>query len=197
MLTVFAAHFLTRDERLTSARVTGALFGLLAVVTMIGPQIHAEGLDANDLASLGILPAAFGCGVASIYGRRFRSMCVAPIAVVTGQVTASSFIVVPIALLAERSWTLSEPGIPAILAIAALASISTAPAYILHLRILSGAGATNTVLVTLLAPATSFLLGALLQNEWLASRHFLGVLLIARGLAFIDGRLLRALRFGR
>jgi drug/metabolite transporter (DMT)-like permease len=197
LFTVFAAHFLTRDGRLTPALVTGALFGLLGVVTMIGPQVLAEGSDASHLASLAILTAGFSYGVASIYSRRFRSMGVAPIAVATGQVTASSFVLVPIALLADRTWTLSAPGIPAILAVVAPASIATVLAYILHFRTLPGAGATRAVLVTLLAPATSIPLGALLLNDRLAPRHFLGLLLIALGPEFIDGRLLRALRLVR
>jgi drug/metabolite transporter (DMT)-like permease len=79
--------------------------------------------------------------------------------------------------------------------ILALACISTALAYILYFRILSGAGATNVVLVTLLAPATSILLGALFLGERLAARHFFGLLLIALGLALIDGRVFRLLRW--
>ena len=49
------------------------------------------------------------------------------------------------------------------------------------------------MLVTLLAPATSIMLGAAILGERLAARHFLGLALIALGLAFIDGRLPRAL----
>ena len=74
-----------------------------------------------------------------------------------------------------------------------VASLSTALAYIVYFRILAGAGATNVVLVTLLAPATSILLGAAILGERLAPRHFVGLALIAIGLAFIDGRLPSAL----
>ncbi|MBV8594074.1 MAG: EamA family transporter [Caulobacteraceae bacterium] len=58
---------------------------------------------------------------------------------------------------------------------------------------LAGAGATNVQLVTLLVPATSVALGALVLGERLVARQFLGYALIAAGLAFIDGRLPRAL----
>jgi drug/metabolite transporter (DMT)-like permease len=75
----------------------------------------------------------------------------------------------------------------------AIAAFSTALAYIIVFRILAGAGATNVVLVTLLVPATSVILGALFLNERLLTRQFLGFALIALGLAFIDGRLPRAL----
>jgi drug/metabolite transporter (DMT)-like permease len=53
------------------------------------------------------------------------------------------------------------------------------------------------VLVTLLAPVSSILLGAVVLHERLEPRHFVGLALIAVGLACIDGRLLRALRVAR
>ena len=75
----------------------------------------------------------------------------------------------------------------------AIAALCTALAYVVYFRILSGAGATNVLLVTLLVPATSVILGALILHERLIARQFLGFALIAIGLAFIDGRLPRAL----
>ena len=78
----------------------------------------------------------------------------------------------------------------------AIAALCTALAYVVYFRILSGAGATNVLLVTLLAPATSVILGALFLHERLLARQFIGFAIIAIGLAFIDGRLPRALRDG-
>jgi drug/metabolite transporter (DMT)-like permease len=50
------------------------------------------------------------------------------------------------------------------------------------------------LLVTLLVPPVAILLGALFLNEHLAPQDFLGLGLIALGLAAIDGRLFRILR---
>jgi drug/metabolite transporter (DMT)-like permease len=75
----------------------------------------------------------------------------------------------------------------------AIAALSTALAYVIYFRILSGAGATNVLLVTLMVPATAVVMGALFLHERLLARQFLGFALIAIGLAFIDGRLPRAL----
>jgi drug/metabolite transporter (DMT)-like permease len=188
LFTVFAAHVLTRDEIMTPMRLAGALCGLVGVAAMIGPQVLAEGFGANVAAELAILAAAASYAIGSIYGRRFRAMRVAPIAIAAGQATAASAMLIPIALLVDRPWSLPPPGTDAIAAVVALASVSTALAYILYFRILAGAGATNVVLVTLLVPVSSILLGALFLQERLAARHFVGLLLIALGLAFIDGR---------
>ena len=56
-----------------------------------------------------------------------------------------------------------------------IGALSTALAYVVYFRILAGAGATNVVLVTLLAPATSILLGAVVLGERLAARDFVGL----------------------
>jgi len=76
-------------------------------------------------------------------------------------------------------------------------ALCTALAYVVYFRILSGAGATNVLLVTLVAPATLVVLGALFLHERVLARQFLGFGIIALGLAFIDGRLPRALFGGR
>src|SRR5271163_1724234 len=116
-----------------------------------------------------------------------------PIDVATGQVTASSLMLLPLALLVDRPWNLPAPSLAVIAAVVAIAALSTALAYIVYFRILAGAGATNVVLVTLLAPASSILLGALFLGERLAPRHFLGLAIIAIGLGLIDGRLARTI----
>jgi drug/metabolite transporter (DMT)-like permease len=196
LFTVLAGHFLSADDRMTPPRLAGALCGLLGVAVMIGPQL-VDGLGSGVLAELAILGAAVSYAFASLFGRRFRRLGIDPIATATGQVTASSLMLVPIALIVDRPWTLPMPGAATIAAIAAIASLSTALAYILYFRILAGAGATNVVLVTLLAPASSILLGAIFLHEHLEIRHFLGLALIGLGLACIDGRLLKVFRLAK
>jgi drug/metabolite transporter (DMT)-like permease len=192
LFTVIVGHFLTSDERLTPLRVTGAVCGLAGVAGMIGPQLVA-GLGGGVTAELAILGAAVSYAFASVFGRRFRRLGINPIATATGQVTASSLMLIPIALLVDRPWTLPVPAPETLAAIAGLAALSTAFAYILYFRILAGAGATNVVLVTLLAPVSSIALGALVLHEHLEARHFIGLALIGLGLACIDGRPLRVL----
>ncbi len=192
VITVIAAHFLTLSERMRARKLAGALSGLLGVAWMIGPDL-AQGLADHVAAEFAALAAALSYALASIFARRFRGLGLAPIEVAAGQVAASSLMLAPLALAIDRPWGLPTPSLAAIGAVVAIASLSTALAYIVYFRILAGAGATNVVLVTLLAPATSILLGAAFLGERLAARHFAGLALIAVGLAFIDGRLPSAL----
>jgi drug/metabolite transporter (DMT)-like permease len=63
----------------------------------------------------------------------------------------------------------------------------------MYFRLIDSAGATNALLVTLLVPPVAILLGAVFLGESLAVQDFLGLGLIAVGLAAIDGRVLSAI----
>ncbi len=192
LLTMIAAHFLTTSEKMTAMKLFGGLLGFAGVAAMIGFDVFS-GADGNLLAEFACLAAAAFYALASIFGRRFRAMGLKPIDVATGQLTGSSLVLLPLAGLIDMPWRLPFPSLTTIAALLAFAWLSTALAYVVYFRILSGAGATNVVLVTVLAPATTIVLGAVALGEHLAWRDFFGLALIALGLAFVDGRLPRRL----
>ncbi len=191
LFTVLVAHVATRDERLTASRLLGVLVGVAGVAIMIGPGAFAGGGGAT-LAKIAVLGAALSYAFASIWGRRFRGL--PPTITAAGQLTASAVVMAPLALLADRPWTLAMPSGRVLWAIAALALISTAAGYLLYFAVLARAGATNVSLVTLLIPPSALLLGALFLAEQFAPRDLAGLICIAAGLAAIDGRLPRRLR---
>jgi drug/metabolite transporter (DMT)-like permease len=187
LFTVLLAHFLTRDERITPSRLAGLALGIAGVVVMIGPAA-LRGLGVHLLAQIAVLGAALSYAFAGIYGRRFRGQ--PPLVTAAGQVSASTLMMLPIALLLDRPWTGPLPSVPAWAAILGIAILGTALAYILYFRILAAAGATNLLLVTFLIPVSAVLLGAAILGERLDPEHFSGMTLIGLGLAAIDGRLL-------
>mgnify|MGYP001767165743 CR=1 FL=1 len=187
LFTVVVAHFLTRDERLSASRLGGVLFGLAGVALMIGPELLA-GLGTDVLAQFAVLGAAICYAFAGVFGRRFHDRGVAPLVTAAGQVTASSVLLLPVAVVVDRPWTLPMPGLEVWLAMLGLALFSTALAYILYFRVLASAGATNLMLVTLLIPVSAVLLGTSVLGERLEAKHFAGMALIGLGLAAIDGR---------
>jgi len=187
---VIVAHLLTDDEKLTVNRFAGVVVGFLGVAMMIGPAA-LSGLGSNLVAQLAVLGAALSYSLAGVFARRFKRMGVAPIVTATGQVSAASIMLVPLSLLVDHPWTLTMPGLDVWAAIVGIALVSTALAYVLFFRILETAGVTNLMLVTFLIPVSAILLGAMFLGETLEPKHFLGMTLIAAGLAAIDGRLLR------
>ncbi|GAB4305790.1 MAG: DMT family transporter [Roseovarius sp.] len=190
LFTVLVAGLLLDDEAFSARKLLGATIGLCGVSLMIGIDA-LSGLGTGILAQLAILAAALSYALAGVFGRRFRRMGIAPLMTATGQVTASAILLFPAALLVDRPWTLAMPSAAAWAAIAGLAILSTAVAYILYFRILARAGATNLLLVTLLVPVSAIALGHLFLGERLGWAHAAGMTLIAVGLAAIDGRLLR------
>ena len=186
LFTVLLAHCFTRDERLTSAKIAGMLFGLGGVAVLIGPEALG-GARGHLLAQLAMLGAAISYACAGIYGRRFSGT--PPLATATGQVTASSLTLLPLALLVDRPWLFPLPGARAWGAMVGLAVLCTALAYVIYFRVLASAGASNLLLVTLLMPVNAVLLGVTLLGEDIEPRQATGMALIAAGLAVIDGRL--------
>ena len=191
--TVLLAHYLTSDEKLAANRVLGILVGLIGVVVIIGPEVLA-GIGSDALAQFAVLAAAVAYAFAGIYGRRFRSLGVTPLATATGQVTASTLMLLPIVLFVDQPWTIAMPGLQTWAAILGIAALSTALGYILYFRILASAGATNLLLVTFLIPVSAIILGSLVLGEILETKHFIGMALIGLGLICIDGRLLAKFR---
>lgn len=190
---VVVAHLLTADEKMTGNRLLGVLVGFAGVAYMIGFDALRD-LGTNVLAQLAVLGAALSYSFAGIYGRRFRRMGMAPLLPAAGQVTASSVLMLPIALVVDQPWTFAAPSAEAWMALLGLALLSTAVAYVLFFRILATAGATNLMLVTFLIPVSAILLGAAILGEQLQAKHLIGMAMIAIGLAAIDGRVFARVR---
>jgi drug/metabolite transporter (DMT)-like permease len=185
IFTVLVAHFATRDEKLTGAKIVGVAAGLIGVIVMLGPSLLGE-IGTNVWAQLACLLAALSYAFAGVYGRRLASR--PAVVVATGQLVAGTIMLAPLAALVDRPWTLAMPSGRAIAALLALAALSTALAYVIYFRILARAGATNLLLVTFLIPVSAILLGTLVLGERLAPQHVAGMAVVAIGLAAIDGR---------
>lgn len=190
LFTVLLAHFFTRDERITPGRLAGVTLGMAGVVVMVGLDA-LRGLGLHFLAQIAVLIAALSYAIAGVYGRRFDGQ--PPLITAAGMLSASTLMMLPIALVIDQPWSGPPPGLTIWAAIIGLAVLSTALAYIIYFRILASAGATNLLLVTFLSPVTAILAGGALLGERLAPEHFLGMALIGLGLAAIDGRPVRRL----
>jgi drug/metabolite transporter (DMT)-like permease len=145
---VILAHFLTKEERLTTNRMSGVLVGWVGVTVLIGiDSLRNFGIEM--LGQFAVLGAAFSYACAAIYGRRFKGL--SPLVVATGMLCGSTIMMTPMALFIDQPWHLS-PSDYTMIALFGLAAISTSLAYIIYFRILATAGPTNLLLVTLLIP---------------------------------------------
>lgn len=189
IFTVIVAHWFG-DERLTAAKILGVALGFLGVALLMAPQLTS--VRGNVIAISASLAAALLYAFAGIYGRRFRAL--PPLTVAAGQVTASTLILLPLALCFDRPWLLPAPHPTTIAALVGLALLCTAWAYQIYFRLLASAGATNLLLVTVLSPVSAVILGALFLSESIGWAALTGLATIGIGLAAIDGRPLHFLR---
>jgi drug/metabolite transporter (DMT)-like permease len=190
LFTVLVAHRMTEDERITPARLAGLVAGLAGVAVLIGPRVLLT-LGADLIAQLAVLGAAISYAWAGVYARRVVGHGIPLLTLATWQISFAALAMVPLALVADRPWTLAPPGIGTWLSVAALVLSSTVVAYMLYFRILATAGATNLLLVNFLVPVSAILLGVAVLGDVLLARHYAGMALIALGLACLDGRLWR------
>lgn len=186
--TLIVANALTSDEKLSWNRVAGILLGVAGTAVMIGPGLIA-GLGGPVWAKFALIGASLSYAFALIVARRFKG--VPPAVVATGQLTASTAMMLPVVLFMHGTVGLFDASAPVWTAVLALALVSTAFAYILYFNVIASAGATNASLVTLIVPASAILLGTVFLGERLDLFELAGMALIAFGLITIDGRLLR------
>ena len=187
--TLLIANALTSDEKLSWNKLAGIVLGIAGTAVMIGPGLVA-GLGGPVWAKFALIGASVSYAVALMVARRFRGVP-APV-IATGQLTASTVIMIPVVLLTLGPAGLFAASAPVWTAVFALALLSTAFAYILYFNLVASAGATNASLVTLIVPASAILLGVTFLGERLELYEMGGMVLIALGLVTIDGRM-----FGR
>ena len=191
ILGVAVAALVFADEKMTLRKGLGVALGFAGVTTAIG----LANLRALDLTSMGQL-AIIGSSLSYAFTGAFARVAmrgVSPLVASAGMLTGGSVIMLPLAYLTEGTPTFDyAPQTWA--ALAYLAFVASALAYLVYYTVLAEAGAGNTGLVTLMVAPVAIVLGAVVYGEELALRAYAGFVLLAAGLLVIDGRVLRALK---
>ena len=186
VFTVLAIRAAGRSGRLGLHRWAGVALGFVGVLALVGPGTLAGGDALGTLACIG---GAMSYAAGALFMPSLRSL--PPLVIVTAQLIASTALLALPELLLDRPWTLPMPSGSAWGALLGLALLSTAFGYLLFFRLVASAGPSNAMLVTYLVPVTALALGALVLGEAITGRAMGGALLIALGLAMLDGRWLR------
>lgn len=188
MFAAVVAGLVLKDERLTLNKALGAALGLGGVVSIIGPSALSD-LDLTSLAQLAVLAATVSYAFAGVWGRVALSG-LPPLVNAFGMLVGSTILMIPVVLLLEGipAYDVSRPVWSSLVA---MATLSTALAYMLYFSILAMAGAANLLLVTLLIPAFAIGLGVAFLNERMEPSAWIGFAVIAFGFAVTDGRLFR------
>ena len=177
-------HFLLPGERLTPWRLGGFLFGFAGVVLVIGPGALVDWSgNAHLLGALAVLGSAFSYSLNSIYARRIATQ--EPRALATGMMLLATVFSLP-AGLAQIDAVTWPPGAMPLVAVAILGLICSGFASVLYFRLIQGPGPGFTTLVSYLVPAWAVLAGAVVLQEDIAGRVYLGLALILGGIGLSE-----------
>jgi drug/metabolite transporter (DMT)-like permease len=187
LATLVLAHFLVQGEHMTGARVTGFALGFVGIVFLMEPAAAAGlgGAVLQVISQLSILGGALCYSANSIMARLMirTDFLVAA----TGTLLVSSLLVLPLALLLDRPWTL-RPSASSVASIVWLGVGPTAIATILYYQLISSAGPTFMSLVNYLSPAIAVFLGVTLLGEHPGVNAYAGLVLILTGIALSQWR---------
>lgn len=184
--TVILARIFVPGERIAPLRVAGLVCGISGVGVLFGPEA-LTGKQATLAGMVLVLVSAISYGCAGVWGTRFRGFH--PVMSSFCQLMCSTMIMAPIALLIDAPWRLAMPGAATIWSLVALSLLSTSLAYIMFYRVMASSGGTNAMLVTLIMPPLTIVLGIAVLSETFAARYAYGAAMIALALVMIDGRL--------
>lgn len=188
LMGVLVASLAFRDEPLTLPKGLGVAVGFAGVVVVIGPSALRH-LDITSLAQLAVVGASLSYALSGSFARRAFGGT-APEVAAAGMLAGASLVMIPAALVLDgwpdRVWSPSVFG-----AIAYLAVVASALAYLIFYRLIRLVGAGNTSLTTLLVAPVAIVLGAVVYGEALPLRDYFGFALLTLGLVIIDGRALR------
>ncbi|GAC1345072.1 MAG: DMT family transporter [Acetobacteraceae bacterium] len=170
--------------RLGWNRAAGAAIGFAGVVVLVGP-----GGASSALGQAACFGAALCYGLGAPIMARLRQQ--PPLLIASGQLWASTLLLLPVAALIDRPWALPAPGAGAWAALGGLAVFSTALAYVMYFNLVRSAGPANAMLVTYVLPVTALILGNLALSEPITLHSVFGMGIILAGLALLHGRWLR------
>jgi drug/metabolite transporter (DMT)-like permease len=177
------------SEALTVKKLLGLALGLLGVGVVVGlNSIALSGLIILSIAA-SIVGAAF-YGFSSVF-IKVKGKGIPPLALATGSLLGAAVWLVPLTPFALPH---SGPDLTVILAVLAIALLSTALAYLLFFGLIERVGPTKTLTVTFLAPVFGIIWGVIFLSEPLTLSTLVGFAIILTGTAFVTGFSLKRLK---
>jgi drug/metabolite transporter (DMT)-like permease len=168
-------------ERVTARRTTGLLLGIVGVGVLVGWSPVAA-TRATALSVLALLVATCCYALAGVYVKKRLAGASAPTLALGQQLGALAW------LLAPALWQLpqAQPTRPALLALLALALLSTTVAYVLYFHLIATVGPTKTTTVTYLLPLFGMAWGALFLGEPVTRGMLAGLALILGSVVLVN-----------
>jgi drug/metabolite transporter (DMT)-like permease len=183
LFTIFLAHFLLKDDRLTLLKILGLVIGFSGVVVLLSKNIGAVSSTIPGQAAV-ILASVFYAG-SGVYVRR-TTQDIQPILRSIGPLLSASVIMWATVFLTNNSVPVPQLEITWI-ALLFLGVIGSGVAFILAFYLIHEIGPTRTSMVTYIFPLGGVILGVIFLNEQITWQLIAGGILIVSSL-IIAGR---------
>lgn len=160
-------------------KVLGVAAGFVGVVLIVG--LDAIGRSRADLlAEAAVLLATATYAIAALYGRQFRHLD--PMVPAAGSMLCGCAMLAPASVLIDRPWTL-DPSLNSLAALLALATLSTALAFVIYFRLIATLGSIATSSQSYIRTPIGVLIGIALLGETLAPTAWIGLVCVVIGVA--------------
>ena len=173
-------------DRPSRSRRAGLVLGFLGVLWLAGDSASVKPGAHGVSPALAIAACLFATllyGYSASFTKRHLGG-VPSIALAAGsQLSAAVFLALPAALW----WPAALPAAPAWAAVAALALLCTAVAYVMYFRLIARLGPANAISVTFLIPVFAVLWGALFLQETLDATMVAGCAVVLLGTSLATG----------
>lgn len=160
-------------------KALGVLAGMAGISLIVGLQAFA-GLGEQVVPQLVIVLATVAYACAALFGRNFGGMD--PLLPAAGSMLAGAALLTPVAWLVDHPWTLA-PSRESLLALLALAVVSTALAFAIYFRLIRTLGAVGTTAVSYIRVPIGVAIGILFLGESLSPTAWVGLGLVVVGVA--------------
>lgn len=173
LVTWLAAVIFGRREQIGPVNIAGLLLGLAGVAAIVGFDLHAS--DALAFGEMALV--VVGYAVAPVILSRFL-IGLPPVGVTAAALTLCAVAYAPAAAL---QWPGSVPSFGVVVAVAVLAVVCTALAFLLFFALIGEIGPVRAAVVTYVNPAVAAILGIVALHESFTVGMGVGFLLVLAG----------------
>ena len=194
LFTIVIAALALHDEPITVNRLVGLMVGFVGVVVLVSRGLGGARAGDGLYGELALVGSSISYAAGAVYARR-NMRGLRPMIPALFQVAFAFLITATLAVALERPLaTVVRPD--TVLAVVWLGVLGSGLAYLAFFRLLAHWGATRTTLVAYLLPIVGIVLGALVLNEQVDARIFIGTALVIGGVALVNSRYGRRALFG-
>lgn len=168
---------LTRSREVDLRKAFGVAAGLAGITLVVGMQALG-GFGGELVAQLAIVLATVCYAFAALFGRNFTDFD--QLIPAAGSLICGAALLMPVALVVDRPWTLS-PSQDSLVALLALAAVSTALAFAIYFRLIRTLGPVGTTAVSYLRVPVGVAIGIVFLGERLSPTAWAGLTLVIPG----------------